>query len=221
MHPNSNREADMAEQQKPAGPSEQDKQGLLYPYWQDGFPRGVLIALVPALIICVITRAPQFILSKILVIDLPIGFDAISVILVSPYYFVVMTWLLLGSAQRSSFDQKWNKSEINIVRTLTILFGISALFLLAQFFLVLAPAGTCDQRPHWELLWSIQPAAQPINHCMSTAVEINKTAWFYITPVFLQAWMHIVLTAVSLALLYLAWRSWIDKRSERLGPDAG
>ena len=198
----------MAEGQKSAGPSERDRQGLLYPYWQGGFPRGLLIALVPALVSCVITRAPQLRVSKILGIDLPITFDAITVILVSPFYFIVMTLLLVSVARRASLDQEWQRSEINIVHGLTILFGISALFLLAQFFLVLAPAGACNQRPHWELLWSIRPAAQPINHCMSTAVEINKTPWYYFKPVFFQAWWHIVLTAVSLVLLYRAWRSW-------------
>ncbi|MFT3800808.1 MAG: hypothetical protein QM766_06260 [Burkholderiaceae bacterium] len=211
----------MAERQKAERPSTQDKQGLLYPYWQDGFSRGLLIALVPALIGCVITRAPQFRLSKILGTELPISFDAITIILVSPYYFAAMTWLLLNSARRSSHHQEWYRSETNIVRGLTILFGISALFLLAQFFLVLAPVGTCDQRPHWELLCSIRPAAQPISHCMNTADEINKTAWYYLEPVFLQAWMHIVLVAFSLVFLYRAWRSWVEKRSEKTEPDGG
>lgn len=203
----------MAEPQEAPRPPEQDGEGLLYPYLRDGYTRGLLLALVPALIACVIARAPQYGMSKILGIDLPINLDAISLILVSPYYFAVMTWLLLGSARRASVLQEWHRSEISIVRGLTILFGISALFLLAQFFLVLAPAGTCNQRPHWELLWSIRPAAQPINHCMSAAVEINKTAWFYLEPVFLQAWMQIVLTAVSMVVLYRAWRSWSEKRS--------
>jgi len=190
--------------------NDQDRQGLLYPYWQDGFSRGLLIALLPAVVSCIITRAPQLRLSKILGTDLPIDFDAISVILVSPYYFIAMTWLLMSSAQRSTQGQQWQRSEINVVRGLSITVGITALFLLAQFFLMLAPAGTCNQRPHWELLWSIRPVAQPVNHCMSTAVEINKAAWCYFEPVFLQAWMHILLTAVSLALLNAAWRSWLE-----------
>lgn len=195
-------------------PKEPEKNGLLYPFLGDGYAKGILITLIPSLITCIITRAPQYKMSKILGTELPISFDAISLILVSPYYFLVMTILLLGTARRASINNMWHKSDIKIIKGLTILLGLSAIFILFQFFLVLAPNGMCDQRPYWELLWSIQAPSQPVSHCMSTAKDINVNAWLYLEPVFLQAWMHILLTIGSLYYLYSAWRVWVSKHPE-------
>lgn len=107
--------------------------------------------------------------------------------------------------------QLWSKREINFLRIMVILLGVTAMFMLLQFFLILAPEGTCNQIPHWELLWTLKPAAWKVNHCMSTAAEINKTAWYYVEPVFLQAWGHILLTILSLYFLWRGWRVWQEK----------
>jgi hypothetical protein len=186
--------------------------GLLYPFLQNSFSRGVLIALVPANVACIISRAPQFRLDKILGYDLPISFDAISLILTAPLYFLVVTWLLLRSAQRSDKPKEmWSRGDIAVFRGMVAFLGITAIFMLAQFFLVLAPAGTCPHRPHWELLWTIDFSLHQAEHCMSSAVEINKTAWYYVEPIILQAWVNIVLIGLSLYLLWQAWKSWISK----------
>jgi len=189
-----------------------DVGGLLYPFLQNNFSRGVLIALVPGVAACVIARAPQFHLGKILGQDLPISFDAISLILGAPPYFLVITWLLLRSAQRSKGPAgMWSPSDIVVLRGLVVLLGLTALFLLAQFFLVLAPVGTCDRRPHFELLWTLSLQMLQAEHCMSSAAEINKTGWYYVQPVILQAWLNIIFVALSLRILWRAWQTWTSK----------
>ena len=193
-----------------------EQNGLLHPFLGDAFARGVMISLAPGLITCIVAIAPQYKITKILGTDLPISFDAISLILVSPCYFAVMTLLLYGAARRTTYNQVWHRSEINIVKGLITLLALSAAFILIQFFVVLSPAGLCDQRPHWELLWSISPQSQPVNHCMSTAKEINASAWFYLEPVFLQAWAHILLTVGSIFYMRTSWIIWAGKRRKKI-----
>lgn len=45
---------------------------------------------------------------------------------------------------------------------------------------------------HFELLWSTNLGAAWDEHCMSSADEINKNAWWYVEPVILQAWGYVV-----------------------------
>lgn len=192
--------------------NEEPTGSLLYPFLQSGFSRGVLIALVPAIAACVIARAPQFRLDKVLGQDLPISFDAISLTLTAPIYFLVVTWLLLRLAQRSAKPkERWSRSDTAVLRGLVALLGITALFLLVQFFWVLAPAGTCDRLPHLEFLWTVDFQMLQAQHCMSTANEINKTAWYYIQPVILQAWGNILFVGLSLRFLWKAWTVWLSK----------
>ena len=193
----------------------EDRTGsLLYPFLQNDFSRGVLITLVPAIAACVIARAPQFRLDKVLGQDLPISLDAISMTLTAPIYFLVVTWLLLRLAQRSANPKEtWNRGDTAVLRGLIALLGITALFLLVQYFWVLAPVGTCDQRPHLEFLWTLDFRMLQVQHCMSTATEINKTAWYYIQPTILQAWANILFVGLSLRFLWRAWKIWLSKCS--------
>lgn len=187
---------------------------ILYPFLDDGFSKGVLIFLVPATIACVISRAPQYRLESVLGQDLPISLDAISLILVAPIYSIFAAWLLLRLAKRSpATNENWTQTDISAMRGAVVFLGITALFLLIQFFVVLAPVGTCDQRPHMEFLWTFDTSMIQVQHCMSTAEEINKTAWFYLQPIVLQAWANILLTGLSLRILWKAWKIWAFKRT--------
>lgn len=186
--------------------------GLLYPFRGDAFARGVLIALIPAIFACVIARAPQLRVSKFLGIDIGIPLDAITLILGAPLYFFIVGGLLARAGRRvGDLGEVWKRSDIWIVRFLVTLLGASAVFLLLQFFLILAPAGTCGRRPHFELLWSTNLGAAQVEHCMSSADEINKNAWWYVEPVILQAWGYVVLVVASLFFLWIGWRAWLAR----------
>jgi hypothetical protein len=190
----------------------QTEKSILYPFSRNGFSRGVCLALVPAITSCVIAQAPQYHLSKIGSLELPISFDAIMLILISPLYFISVTWLLKRVAERAgSPSEKWEPSDVKVMAGLTALLGASALFLLSRFFVVLAPIGKCDQKLWFGVLWNYIPGPLQIQHCMSTAKEINEKSWYYIEPLILQAWINIALVAVSLWLLWGAWRVWRNK----------
>jgi hypothetical protein len=187
------------------------KNALLYPFSSNGYSRGVCLALIPAVISCVITRAPQYSLQAPEAggWNLPFPLDAITLILISPFYFLVVSWLLKRTAERAgSPSEKWELSDVRIMTGLTALLGTSAAFLLLQFFLVFAPAGKCDLKLGPNILWNDIPGSLQIQHCMSTAATINAKSWHYIAPLWLHAWLNVILVAISLWLLWSAWRAW-------------
>lgn len=186
-----------------------DKSGLLYPFIHNGFSLGILNALVPAIVACVMARAPQYQVSKLFGQDLPVPLDAISAILVAPLYFLLISGLLFLSAKRASKPKEtWTDGDVRFLGGSMALLGVTAIFLLAQFFLILSPAGKCSQRPHWDLLWSTNLGKLQVQHCMSTAAAINQHAWYYLQPVILQAWLNIALVGASLYLMWGAWQLW-------------
>jgi hypothetical protein len=192
--------------------SVQSEKSVFYPFSSNGFSRSVCFALVPAIISYVIARAPQYHLNKIGGWELPFSFDAIMLILVSPLYFVSVGWLLKRVAERAGPpSEKWEPSDVKVMSGLTTLLGASALFLLVQFFVVLAPAGKCGLKLGFTILWTYVPGPLQVQHCMSTAKEINEKSWYYMQPLMLQAWINIALVALSLWLLWGAWRIWRNK----------
>lgn len=185
------------------------RDALLYPYSADSFVKSVCLALIAPLISCIIARAPQYSFKEIGDWKLPLSIDAIFLIVASPLYFISVTWLLkqlAGRLERSNI--KWQKSEIFVATGLTALLGISSIFLLVQFFVILSPAGDCASRPHFELLWRHVTGPLQIEHCMSSASEINKQSFYFIEPLIFQAWLNVILTAMSLWLLGQGWWKW-------------
>jgi len=181
----------------------------------NAFSRGVILALVPAVTACVISRAPQITLSELFGQNLPFPLDAISLILIAPLFFLVVSWLLLRTAQLAKASAtKWPRSEVFAVEFLTGFLGFTAIFLLFQFFTVLAPDGLCDARPYFNLLWTFDLGMHQAQHCMRLAHDgINKTGWFYMQPMILQAWLNVIFVGASLWLLRRALIVWRAKFS--------
>lgn len=151
-----------------------------------------------------IARAPQYSLQapEVGSWKFPFPLDAIKLILIAPFYFLVVSWLLKRVAERAGSPvETWDPGDIRVMAGLTASLGTSAVFLLLQFFLVLAPAGKCDLKFSFRILWSNLPGPLQIQHCMSTATTINEKSWYYVEPLWLQAWLNVALVALSLWFL--------------------
>ena len=183
-----------------------------FPFSKEPFSRAVLGMLVLALLGCVMARAPQTYLSEIFSVKLPIRLDAVIVIVLAPLFSFISAFLLWRIADRSRESVLvWSSMDIRVLGFLLGLLSLTFLFLLAQFFLALAPEGQCASPPGFSTLWRNIPGDLKINHCMSSASEINKDAWHYFPPVMLQAWINFLLVFAALYFMGLSWKVWHSK----------
>lgn len=198
---------------KPASNNTDPKTSLFFPYLSFPYSRAVFLGFVTFFVGCVVARAPQLYLEKIGSVELPFRLDAIKLILISPIASLILAFLLWRLASRVRDPYHWRSIELATVRFIVFLLGGSFVFMLAQFFLILAPEGQCSSRPSFYILWQYSPGALKINHCMSSAGDINNTAFYYLDPMILHGWINIVLVVAAIVLVVLSWREWRSKRS--------
>ncbi len=196
--------------------------GLLIPFTLEPFGKAVLSILIVTVLCCLMSRAPQLQLTDILGVKLPFELNAIIGIVLAPFGFAIVSFLLWQLACRSTRTRTWTKGLTAAVISALTLVAVGAVFLCAQYFLILCPSNAtgdgCDyphDLAHLDRLFSFTSATLKIRHTMGSAEVINKTAWYYTDPLGLQSCVNLLLTAVSLMLFFLAGRAWCRRPAQR------
>jgi hypothetical protein len=186
-----------------------EKRSWLDPYASDQTVKAAALIFVGTLLLIIMARAPGIELKTLFGLTLPFPINAIIAILIAPPCLAVATWLLYRAAVHSQ-RVRWAAEDLIFVGILFFLAAIASAVIWLQFFLVLAPYGKCDPPPGFALLWTSLSDPTPAQHCMFKGRSLE--GWYYIEPIWLQAWLNTVLTAISIFFVYKAWSTWKAKR---------
>ncbi len=114
-------------------------------------------------------------------------------------------------AHHSPAKKTWTGPDRIVAACLFVLPVLCAAFLSLQFFLLLAPHGTCLDFNGCRYLMDFKLEAFQPEYCMGLPPETRSHTPWLIEPPVLQGWVQLILPIAVALLLGRAWRAWTSK----------
>jgi hypothetical protein len=160
------------------------------------------------LIGCDIARAPT-IMGKYTVpgLGLELTLNAGYVLVLGPLVlFAGSLWAAYSAGSASPRRRHLSSYDLLIAGALFALPFLTAAFLAAQFFLLLAPKGECLTFDSLRYLSDSHLRAFQPEYCMGVSDEARQGQPWLIQPPILQGWIQVLLPLAILGVVIWAWR---------------
>jgi hypothetical protein len=186
------------------------------PLLVDATMRRLAIIGAAGIIACIVSRAPTLLQEvKIPVLDVKLGLNAGYVLVFGPllvFFAAITVWYL---TPRTRLGGAWTISDRQIAAFLFVLPVVIAAFLTLQFFLLLAPPGTCPTFDRWRYLTDFHLEAFQPEYCVGLPSETQKSMPWLIDPPILQGWVQVALPALVALVMGATWHTWLSKHQQR------
>jgi hypothetical protein len=190
---------------KPKG----SESGSDIPLLGDSTTRRLAIVNAAGLVACVVARAPTLLTEvKIPIIDVKLGLNAGYVLVFGPLAVAVAAAVIWYLIPRTPVKGAWTAVDKGIVGFLFALLPVICAFLSLQFFLLLAPPGTCPTFERWRYLTDIHLEAFKPEYCMGLPSATEDSMPWLLDPPIVQGWLQLLLPLVVAAAMISGWRTW-------------
>jgi hypothetical protein len=163
-------------------------------------------------IACIISRPPTlFSELKIPLIDVKLDLNAGYILVFGPLVIFlagIVTWYLVP---RTPTQRGWTPSDRRVAAVLFGLLPIICAFISLQFFLLLAPPGTCPSFDRWRYLVDFRLSAFKPEYCMGLPSATQERMPWLIEPPIVQAWAQVLFPMGAAVTMLQAWRSWLPR----------
>jgi hypothetical protein len=171
--------------------------------------RRLAIVNAAGLVACVVARAPTLLTKlKIPVVDVELGLNAGYVLIFGPLAAAVAAAVIAYLIPRTPVKGVWTAVDKGIVGFLFALLPVICAFLSLQFFLLLAPPGTCPTFDRWRYLTDIHLEPFKPEYCMGLPPATQQSMPWLLDPPIVQGWLQVLLPLVAAAVMIAGWRSW-------------
>jgi len=171
--------------------------------------RRLAIVNAAGLVACVVARAPTLLTKlKIPIIDIELGLNAGYVLVFGPLAVAVAAAVIWYLIPRTPVKGVWTAVDKGIVGFLFALLPVICAFLSLQFFLLLAPPGTCPTFDRWRFITDIRLKAFKPEYCMGLPSAMQDIMPWLLDPPIVQGWLQVVLPLVVAAAMISGWRNW-------------
>jgi hypothetical protein len=179
------------------------------PLLGDPTTRRLAIVNAAGLVACIVSRAPTLLTeAKIPVIDVKLDLNAGYVLIFGPLAAAVAAAVIWYLIPRTPVKGAWTAVDKGIVAFLFALLPVICGFLALQFFLLLAPPGSCPSFDRWHYLTGIHLKAFKPEYCMGLPSATQESMPWLLDPPIVQAWLQVLLPLITAMAMIAGWRSW-------------